>query len=68
MLDLLGLLLVAAGGYFLAEPFTGRAGLMVAGAVLLAGSAVASREPRPNPLWPRLVRWVRAKVARGGAR
>ena len=54
LLDLAGLLLVAAGAYYLVEPHMGRGGLLVAGGVLMAGSAVASREPNPAPVWPRL--------------
>jgi len=66
LLDLAGLLLVAAGAYYLAEPRMGRAALMVAGAVLLAGSALASRvsspTPRRVPAW-----WIRlvARLRRG---
>jgi hypothetical protein len=62
----LGLLLVAAGCYYLAEPYMGRGALLIAGAVVLGGSALASREPSPNPVWPRLVAWVRVRMRREG--
>jgi hypothetical protein len=46
ILDALGLLLVAAGAGALAYRWIGLAALGVAGVVVLAGSAVASRPPR----------------------
>lgn len=49
LLDLLGLLLVAAGGYYLAEPTMGRSALLVAGAVVLCGSQLAARAADPRP-------------------
>lgn len=65
LLDLVGLALVAAGAYYLAEPAMGRAALMVAGAVLLVGSAIAARASsaglRPPAWWMRL----RARLQRG---
>ena len=64
LLDVLGLLLVAAGAYFLAEPHMGRAGLMVAGVVVLAGSAFASREPSAQPVGPRVRGWLRSVADR----
>lgn len=71
LLDLLGLLLVATGAYYLVAPYMGRAGLMVAGAVVLAGSQLAARaaDPRPvrAPAWlTRLSAWVRGWRARRG--
>jgi hypothetical protein len=66
LLDLAGLLLIAAGAYFLAEPHMGRASLLVAGGVLLAGSHLAARAADPRPVaawWPRLV----ARLRREGA-
>lgn len=48
LLDVLGLLLVAAGAYFLVEPYVGRGGIALAGAVVLAGSAFASRGPKSS--------------------
>lgn len=61
LLDLVGLALVAAGAYYLAEPAMGRAALMVAGAVLLAGSAIASRASSPAGLRPPAW-WMRLKA------
>lgn len=52
LLDLVGLLLVAAGAYYLVEPAMGRAGLLVAGGVLLAGSQLAARASDPRPAEP----------------
>lgn len=72
LLDLLGLLLVAAGAYYLAAPHMGRSALLVAGAVVLCGSQLAARaaDPRPAraPVWlVRLATWARGVVARRGA-
>lgn len=64
LLDVLGLLLVAAGAFYLAEPFMGRGALMVGGLVVLAGSALAAREPSGQPAWPRVVAWWQARRAR----
>lgn len=70
LLDVLGLLAVAAGAYFWAEPHMGRSALVVFGAVVLAGSAFASRQPsqvspgkRIADAWQMIVR--RVKSARG---
>ncbi len=47
LLDVLGLLLLAAGAGFAASVWIGWAGLAVSGAVVLAGSAFAARVARP---------------------
>lgn len=70
LLDLLGLLAVAASAYFWAAPHMGNAALIVGGAVVLAGSAFASREPSKVPAGQRLASmWQmvtrRVKGARG---
>lgn len=57
LLDVLGLLLVSAGCYFLAEVYLGRGALLVAGLVVLAGSAFASREPSGQPVRERVAAW-----------
>lgn len=54
LLDVIGLLAVAAGAYFLFEPHMGRAALVVFGAVVLAGSAFASRQPSSVPAGKRI--------------
>lgn len=64
LLDVLGLLLVAAGTYYLAEPWMGRGALLVGGLVVLAGSALAAGEPSGQPVWPRVVAWFKARRAR----
>lgn len=48
-LDVLGLLLVAAGLAAAVKPLVGWACLLVAGAVVLAGSAWSHRQSRPQP-------------------
>ncbi len=63
LLDVLGLLLVAAGAYFVGVEHLriGHSALLLAGVVVLAGSALAAREPSGQPpVWPRLVAWVKA--------
>ena len=72
LLDLLGLLLVAAGAYFLAEVYMGRAALLVAGGVVLAGSQLAARAADPRPVRPpswllRIRAWLRATLVRRDA-
>lgn len=67
LLDVLGLLLVAAGAYFLAEVHLGRGAFLVAGVVVLAGSAYASREPPGQPVWRPVVAWWRTRVRGRGA-
>ncbi len=47
LLDVLGLLLVAAGAGLAAAVWIGWAGLAVSGVVVLAGSALAARIGRP---------------------
>lgn len=47
-LDVLGLLLVAAGGGVLAGRWLGWAGLLVTGLVVLAGSQLAARASAPR--------------------
>lgn len=67
LLDVLGLLLVAAGAYFLAESYMGRGALLVAGVVVLAGTALGDKLREPSgqpPVWPRVVAWVKAWRAR----
>lgn len=49
LLDVLGLLLVAAGACALAFPYLEWAALLVAGVVVLAGSWWADRRSRPEP-------------------
>lgn len=44
-LDVLGLLLVAAGVFWLAEPLMGAAALICSGVVVLVGSALADIRP-----------------------
>lgn len=63
LLDVLGLLLVAAGVYFAAERVMGPAALMCAGAVVLIGSALASREPAEVPAWRRVAEWIGTRLA-----
>lgn len=54
LLDVLGLLLLAAGAYAWLAPLAGRGpGLLAAGAVVLAGSALADAAPG---WWARLRR------------
>lgn len=57
LLDVLGLLLVAAGCYFLVAEHLGRGALLVSGVVVLAGSAYASREPSGQPVRERISAW-----------
>ena len=64
LLDVLGLLSVAAGVYFWAQPHIGRSALILFGAVVLAGSAFASREPSQTPVRVRLTSWWQALVRR----
>ncbi|MDG4784344.1 hypothetical protein O7626_00455 [Micromonospora sp. WMMD1102] len=66
LLDLAGLLLVAAGAYYLAEPAMGRAALLVAGGVLLGGSQLAARfaESRPGAMDGHFGERLREFVAR----
>lgn len=49
LLDVLGLLLVAAGVCALVSPWLGWGGLAVSGAVVLAGSWVGARLSAPQP-------------------
>lgn len=64
LLDILGLLAVSAGAYFWAEPHMGHAALIVFGAVVLAGSAFASREPSQVSARQRLTVAWRAMLRR----
>lgn len=48
LLDVLGLLLVAAGAGVAAAALIGWTGLAVAGVVVLGGSALAARQDRPR--------------------
>lgn len=56
LLDVLGLLLLAAGAAALLWPLIGAGSLLAAGVVVLAGSALADR---PAPAQPRAVRRLR---------
>lgn len=56
LLDALGLLLLAAGAAALLWPLLGLGCLLVAGLVVLAGSAWASRPPRVAEKAPRRLR------------
>ena len=48
LLDVLGLLLVAAGVAAAMRPVIGWASLLAAGVVVLAGSQIAARQDRPR--------------------